>query len=139
LQSVFRIMGSTLPPCPDLPVTGTLMIEPRTVSEDLQELDRFCDAMLSIRKEIDDIGSGRIKYEDSPIHYAPHTMDAMASEKWDRPYTRETGAYPAPWVKANKFWPTCGRVDNVYGDRNLVCTCPPLEYYQDEDDIKSVA
>jgi len=120
------------------PVAGTLMVEP-TESEDLQELDRFCDAMLSIRKEIDDIGSGRIKYEDSPLHNAPHTVDDLISESWDRPYTREVGCYPAPWIKANKFWPSCGRVDNVYGDRNLVCTCPPLEAYEDDEDIKKVA
>ena len=119
------------------PVTGTLMIEP-TESEDLQELDRFCDAMLSIRKEIDDIGSGRMTYEDSPLHNSPHTMDDMISDKWERPYSRETACYPAPWIKSNKFWPTCGRVDNVYGDRNLVCTCPPLEAYMDEE-IKEVA
>eukprot|EP00529_Nitzschia_sp_RCC80_P006149 CAMPEP_0113504588 /NCGR_PEP_ID=MMETSP0014_2-20120614/34796_1 /TAXON_ID=2857 /ORGANISM="Nitzschia sp." /LENGTH=1028 /DNA_ID=CAMNT_0000399709 /DNA_START=118 /DNA_END=3204 /DNA_ORIENTATION=+ /assembly_acc=CAM_ASM_000159 len=121
------------------PVAGTLMVEP-TESEDLQELDRFCDAMLAIRKEIDDIGAGRIKYEDSPLHNAPHTMDDLVSEKWDRPYSREVGCYPAPWVKSNKFWPTCGRVDNVYGDRNLVCTCPPLSAYEDDDeDVKQVA
>lgn len=120
------------------PVTGTLMIEP-TESEDLQELDRFCDAMLAIRREIDDIGSGRISYEDSALHNSPHTLDDMVAEKWDHPYTREVGCYPAPWSKVNKFWPTCSRVDNVYGDRNLVCTCPPLEAYQDDDEIKKVA
>ena len=120
------------------PVAGTLMVEP-TESEDLAELDRFCDAMLAIRQEIDDIGSGRISLEDSPLHNAPHTMDDLVSEKWDRPYTRETGVYPAPWVRANKFWPSCGRVDNVYGDRNLVCTCPPLEAYEDDEDKKLVA
>jgi len=121
------------------PVAGTLMVEP-TESEDLAELDRFCDAMLSIRAEIDDIGSGRIALEDSPLRNAPHTMDDILSHKWDRKYSRETGAYPAPWVRTNKFWPTCGRVDNVYGDRNLVCTCPPLSAYEDdEDDIKKVA
>jgi glycine dehydrogenase len=119
------------------PVAGTLMVEP-TESEDLQELDRFCDAMLSIRKEIDDIGSGRIAYEDSPLHNAPHTMDDLVSESWNRTYSRDVACYPAPWIRANKFWPSCGRVDNVYGDRNLVCTCPPLEAYQD-DDVKKVA
>jgi glycine dehydrogenase len=120
------------------PVAGTLMVEP-TESEDLAELDRFCDAMLAIRSEIDDIGSGRIALEDSPLRYAPHTMEDILSESWSRPYSRETGAYPAPWVRANKFWPTCGRVDNVYGDRNLVCTCPPIEAYMDEEDVKKVA
>ncbi len=119
------------------PVAGTLMIEP-TESEDLAELDRFCDAMLAIRSEIDDIGSGRVNLEESPLRNAPHTMDDIMSDNWDRSYSREVGAYPAPWIRSNKFWPTCGRVDNVYGDRNLVCTCPPLEAYMDEDDVKEV-
>jgi len=120
------------------PVAGTLMVEP-TESEDLAELDRFCDAMLAIRSEIDDVGSGRVVLEDSPLRNAPHTMDDILDEKWDRKYSREVGAYPAPWIRANKFWPTCGRVDNVYGDRNLVCTCPPLSAYEEEEDIKKVA
>jgi glycine dehydrogenase len=120
------------------PVAGTLMIEP-TESEDLAELDRFCDAMLSIRSEIDDVGSGRIAYEDSPLRHAPHTMDDLVRENWNRPYSREVGVYPAPWIRANKFWPSCGRVDNVYGDRNLVCTCPPLEAYEDDEDRKIAA
>lgn len=120
------------------PVAGTLMVEP-TESEDLAELDRFCDAMLAIRAEIDDVGSGRIAIEDSPLRHAPHTMDDIISETWDRPYSRDLGAYPAPWTRANKFWPSCGRVDNVHGDRNLVCTCPPLSAYEDEDEVKKVA
>ncbi|KAL7505329.1 hypothetical protein ACHAXN_002806 [Cyclotella atomus] len=117
------------------PVAGTLMVEP-TESEDLAELDRFCDAMLSIRAEIDDVGSGRISLEDSPLRNAPHTIDDIVNNKWDRKYSREVGAYPAPWIKTNKFWPTCGRVDNVYGDRNLVCTCPPLSAYEDDEPLK---
>lgn len=117
------------------PVSGTLMIEP-TESEDLPELDRFCDAMLAIRSEIDEIGKGAIALEDSPLRNAPHTMEALLADSWDRPYSRELAAYPAPWIKQNKFWPTCGRVDNVYGDRNLVCTCPPLEYYEEEETKK---
>lgn len=120
------------------PVAGTLMVEP-TESEDLAELDRFCDAMLAIRAEIDDIGKGTIALEDSPLRNAPHTMETLLSDKWDKPYSREVAAYPAPWIKQNKFWPGCGRVDNVYGDRNLVCTCPPLEAYEDEEEIKKVA
>ena len=120
------------------PVAGTLMVEP-TESEDLAELDRFCDAMLAIRSEIDDIGSGNIKIDDSPLRNAPHTMDDILRGDWDRPYSRDVGAYPAPWIKSNKFWPTCGRVDNVYGDRNLVCTCPPLEAYMDDDEVRKVA
>lgn len=119
------------------PVTGTLMVEP-TESEDLAELDRFCDAMLAIRSEIDDIGSGRIPLEESPLRNAPHTIDDLIADTWDRPYSREVAAYPAPWIRANKFWPTCGRVDNVYGDRNLVCTCPPLSVYE-EADVKEIA
>ena len=120
------------------PVAGTLMVEP-TESEDLAELDRFCDAMLAIRSEMDDIGSGRMKLEESPLRRAPHTIDDLTDKQWgDRPYSRETGVFPAPWIRANKFWPTCGRVDNVYGDRNLVCTCPPLEAYE-EDETKTVA
>jgi glycine dehydrogenase len=115
------------------PVAGTLMIEP-TESEDLAELDRFCDAMMAIRAEIDDIGSGRIALDKSPLRNAPHTMDDIVSDKWERQYSREVGAYPAPWIRAHKFWPGCRRVDNVYGDRNLVCTCPPLEAYQDDDE-----
>merc|ERR1711957_712368 len=120
------------------PVAGTLMIEP-TESEDLAELNRFCDALLAIRAEIDDVGSGRISIDDSPLRNAPHTINSILSDKWDRPYSRETGAYPAPWCRSNKFWPTCGRVDNVYGDRNLVCTCPPLEAYEDDEPVNKVA
>lgn len=119
------------------PVPGTLMVEP-TESENLAELDRFCDAMLAIRKEIDDIGSGKILLKDSPLCHAPHTIEDIMSDKWNRQYSRATGAYPAPWVSTNKFWPTCNRVDNVYGDRNLVCTCPPLSSY-DEEDTRQVA
>ncbi len=118
------------------PVAGTLMVEP-TESEDLAELNRFCDAMLAIRAEIDDVGSGKVQIEDSPLRNAPHTIDSILGD-WDKNYSKEKGAYPAPWVKANKFWPTCGRVDNVYGDRNLVCTCPPIENYMG-DDVKQVA
>ena len=118
------------------PVSGTLMVEP-TESEDLAELDRFCDAMLAIRAEIDDVGSGRIPLEDSPLRNAPHTAEVVLSDKWDKPYSRDVAAFPAPWVRANKFWPSSGRVDNVYGDRNLVCTCPPLSAYEEE--VKKVA
>ena len=121
------------------PVSGTLMIEP-TESEDTAEMDRFCDAMLSIRSEIDDVGSGRVSIDDSPLRNAPHTAQDVMSDGWDRPYSREVGAFPAPWVRTNKFWPSCGRVDNVYGDRNLVCTCPPLSAYeQDDEEVKQVA
>jgi len=114
------------------PVAGTLMVEP-TESEDLAELDRFCDALLAIRGEIDDVGSGKVKIADSPLRNAPHTAEEVLSDKWDKPYSRDVAAFPAPWIRANKFWPTSGRVDNVYGDRNLVCTCPPLSAYEQED------
>jgi glycine dehydrogenase len=113
------------------PVGGTLMIEP-TESEDKAELDRFCDAMLAIRQEIEDVVQGKIKVVDSPLKAAPHTWDMCFQGDWNKPYSREKAAYPAPWVRANKFWPTVGRVDNVYGDRNLVCSCPPLQDYDDE-------
>jgi glycine dehydrogenase len=114
------------------PVGGTLMIEP-TESEDKAELDRFCDAMLAIREEIAAIADGKVKVTDSPLKAAPHTWDMCFKDDWNKPYTREQGAFPAPWVKGNKFWPTVGRVDNVYGDRNLVCSCPPLESYDEEE------
>ena len=113
------------------PVSGTLMIEP-TESEDLAELNRFCDAMLAIRAEMEDIGLGKIKIEDSPLRNAPHTLTTVMKDDWDRSYSRDVAAFPAPWVKGNKFWPTVGRVDNVYGDRNLVCTCPPISAYEEQ-------
>jgi len=120
------------------PVAGTLMIEP-TESEDLAELNRFCDSMLAIRREMDDVGSGKIALEDSPLRNAPHTINSILDKDWDKKYSRDTGAFPAPWVRLNKFWPTCGRVDNVYGDRNLVCTCPPLSAYEEDEPVNKVA
>ena len=110
------------------PVPGTLMIEP-TESESKAELDRFCDAMIQIRAEIRDIETGKIDKLSNPLKHAPHTMHVVTSDTWTRPYTRETGAFPLPWVRDHKFWPSVGRVDNPYGDRNLVCTCPPMEAY----------
>ncbi|MFZ1752577.1 MAG: aminomethyl-transferring glycine dehydrogenase [Caldilineaceae bacterium] len=115
-------------PTMSFPVAGTLMIEP-TESESKDELDRFCDAMLAIRAEAAAVEQGDLTPEQSPLHYAPHTAAAIISADWDRVYSREEGAFPAPWVKENKFWPFVARVDNVYGDRNLVCACPPLEAY----------
>lgn len=114
------------------PVVGTIMVEP-TESEGKAELDRFCDALISIRAEIDDVVSGRIAVADSPLKKAPHTMAAIASADWEKnyKYSRMTGAFPAPWVtEKNKFWPPIGRIDNVYGDRHLVCSCPPLSDYE---------
>ncbi len=110
------------------PVAGTLMIEP-TESESKQELDRFCDAMIAIRREIGDIEQGRVKLEQSPLRLAPHTSRDLAAADWDRPYPREQAIFPAPWSKLHKYWPPVSRVDNTYGDRNLVCSCPPLESY----------
>ncbi|XP_002742419.1 glycine dehydrogenase (decarboxylating), mitochondrial-like [Saccoglossus kowalevskii] len=111
------------------PVPGTLMIEP-TESEDKEELDRFCDALIQIRLEIRDIEEGRIDVRQSPLKHAPHTMNVVMSSTWDRPYSREQAAFPAPFVTSiNKVWPTCGRIDDVYGDQNLICSCPPMESY----------
>ena len=115
-------------PTMSFPVAGTLMIEP-TESESKDELDRFCDAMLAIRAEIQAVQDGQISAEDSPLHHAPHTADQVTADHWDRPYTRQSAAFPAPWVYENKFWPAVARIDNTYGDRNLICACPPLESY----------
>ncbi|MEO1632208.1 MAG: aminomethyl-transferring glycine dehydrogenase subunit GcvPB, partial [Bacteroidota bacterium] len=111
------------------PVTGTLMVEP-TESETKDELDRFCDAMIAIRSEIQEIELGVVDAEQSALKHAPHTAAVVTATEWDRPYTREQAAYPAPWTRTAKFWPTVGRVDNAFGDRNVVCTCPPMEAYE---------
>jgi glycine dehydrogenase len=108
------------------PVAGTMMIEP-TESEAKHELDRFCDAMISIRTEIDAIMNGKADRQNNLLKNAPHTARQIASEKWDHPYLREQAAFPAPWTREHKFWPSVARIDNVYGDRNLFCSCPPLE------------
>jgi glycine dehydrogenase len=115
-------------PTMSFPVPGTLMIEP-TESESLVELDRFCDALIAIRQEIRAIEDGRADPHHNPLKYAPHTAEVIASETWDRPYSREEAAFPASWVKESKFWPAVSRIDNVYGDRNLVCVCIPVEAY----------
>lgn len=109
------------------PVAGTLMIEP-TESETKAELDRFCDAMLAIREEIDEIENGRIDAKNNPLKNAPHTMEDLVKE-WDRPYSRETGCFPVGAFREDKYWPPVNRVDNVWGDRNLTCTCPPMTDY----------
>ncbi len=111
------------------PVAGTMMIEP-TESESMAELDRFCEAMISIREEIRAIEAGSLDLVNNPLKNAPHTADDVCSDDWDRPYSREQAAFPRPWVKVKKFWPSVGRVDNAYGDRHLVCTCPPMESYE---------
>ena len=115
-------------PTMSFPVPGTLMIEP-TESESKAELDRFCDAMIAIREEIRAIEEARWPRDDNPLKHAPHTIAAVASDSWTHPYSRETAAFPAPWLRDHKFWPHVGRVDNPYGDRNLVCVCPPMSEY----------
>ena len=109
------------------PVAGTLMVEP-TESENKAELDRFCDAMLAIRAEIADIEDGRVDANNNPLKNAPHTMEDLVRE-WDRPYSREQGCFPPGAFRVDKYWPPVNRVDNAFGDRNLVCTCPPMEEY----------
>jgi len=115
-------------PTISFPVPGTLMIEP-TESESLEELDRFCDAMISIRREITAIEEKRVDPLDNVLKNAPHTIEALLTAEWRHPYTREEAAFPLPWVRERKFWPPVGRIDNVYGDRNLVCLCPPVSEY----------
>jgi glycine dehydrogenase len=115
-------------PTMSFPVPGTLMIEP-TESESKAELDRLCDALISIRNEIRAIEEGKADKSDNMLKNAPHTASAIASDAWKHPYSREEAAFPAPWVRESKFWPAVSRVDNPYGDRNLVCTCPPMSSY----------
>ncbi|MCE5974413.1 aminomethyl-transferring glycine dehydrogenase [Sinirhodobacter sp. WL0062] len=112
------------------PVAGTLMVEP-TESETKAEIDRFITAMLAIREEVRDVADGKISAEESPLRRAPHTVEDLVAE-WDRPYSREQGCFPPGSFREDKYWPPVGRVDNVYGDRNLICTCPPLEAYAAE-------
>ena len=113
------------------PVANTLMVEP-TESESLAELDRFCDAMIAIRDEIREIESGGADRDDNLLKNAPHTASALAPDSWDRPYSRRRAAFPAPWLEEHKYWPPVARVDNAFGDRNLVCSCPPIEAYAEE-------
>jgi glycine dehydrogenase len=110
------------------PVPGTLMIEP-TESESKAEIDRFCAAMIAIRREIAEIESGRWKVEASPLRHAPHTVHDIADDEWKRAYSRSEGCFPAGSSRTDKYWCPVGRVDNVYGDRNLVCSCPPVADY----------
>jgi glycine dehydrogenase len=115
-------------PTVSFPVANTMMIEP-TESESRAELDRFCEAMISIRTEIYDVEQGVFPKTDNPLKNAPHTADAVTADEWKRPYSRQRAAYPLHWVKKHKFWPSVGRVDDVLGDRKLVCSCPPIEDY----------
>ena len=111
------------------PVAGTLMIEP-TESESLKEIDRFCEAMICIRQEIEEIATGKVSNEDNLLKNAPHTAKKLITEVWNHKYSREKAAYPVEGMQQNKYWPPIGRVDNVYGDRNLVCSCPSMEDYE---------
>jgi glycine dehydrogenase len=111
------------------PVPGTMMVEP-TESEPKEELDRFCDAMVSIHAEIQAIESGQVDKANNLLKNAPHTADMLASDSWNRPYTREQACFPAKWLYDQKFWPAVSRIDNVYGDRNLVCSCVGMEAYK---------
>jgi glycine dehydrogenase len=108
------------------PVPGTLMVEP-TESESKEELDRFCDAMIVIHGELTAIEKGELDRADNPLKRAPHTAATVTSDEWNRPYSRQQAAYPAPWLRNHKFWPSVSRVDNVYGDRNIFCSCLPVQ------------
>jgi len=111
------------------PVAGTLMIEP-TESESKFELDRFCDAMAAIKGEIDAVASGAVAIEESALRRAPHPAEDLLSDAWDRPYGREMAAYPVDGLRRNKYWVPVSRIDNAFGDRHVVCACPPMEAYE---------
>jgi glycine dehydrogenase len=119
-------------PTMSFPVPGTIMIEP-TESEDKAELDRFCDAMLSIREEIRAIEDGKSERKGNMLKNAPHTQFTVVSNNWDKNYSREEAAYPLEFVRDNKFWPSVSRVNNTHGDRNLICTCEPVSAYMEEE------
>jgi glycine dehydrogenase len=119
-------------PTMSFPVPGTIMIEP-TESEDKAELDRFCDAMISIYEEINDIETGKSNKDDNPLKNAPHTMDIICGQDWKYSYTRQQAAFPLAYVTRNKFWPSVGRINNTHGDRNLICTCEPMESYMEAE------
>jgi glycine dehydrogenase len=118
-------------PTMSFPVAGTLMVEP-TESEDLIELDRFCDAMIAIRQEIAKVESGAWPREHNPLKHAPHTAASLLAADWPHPYSREEAAYPVKTLRQQKYWPPVGRVDNVYGDRNLFCSCVPVSDYAED-------
>lgn len=119
-------------PTMSFPVAGTLMIEP-TESESKEELDRFCDAMIAIRAEILAVETGALPRDDNPLCNAPHTASEVTATEWGHAYPREQGAYPLSWVRADKFWPAVSRIDNAWGDRNLICTCPPMSDFAGDD------
>jgi glycine dehydrogenase len=118
-------------PTVSFPVPGTLMVEP-TESEPLEELDRFCEAMIAIRGEIQDVLEGRAHPRDNVLKNAPHTAEDVAANIWEHPYSRERAAFPLPGLRRRKFWPPVSRIDNPYGDRNLMCACPPVESYAEQ-------
>jgi glycine dehydrogenase len=118
-------------PTVSFPVAGTLMVEP-TESESRIELDRFCDALLSIREEIREIEENKADIKDNVLKNSPHTLVSVLSGEWNHPYSREKAVFPVEWTKKSKFWPTVGRVNNAYGDRNLVCSCNPITDYIEE-------
>ena len=118
-------------PTVSFPVAGTMMIEP-TESESKDELDRFCDALIAIRSEIQDVIDGKADSRDNVLKNAPHTAEEVSADSWTHPYSREQAAYPLPFVRASKFWPPVARIDNPYGDRNLICACPPIEAYTEQ-------
>ena len=113
------------------PVAGTIIIEPTEI-ENLEEIDKFCNALIKIKKEIDLVESSKFDKIDNPLKNAPHTYIELSSNEWSHKYTREEAAFPTEFVKNNKYWPPVARVDNVYGDRNLVCSCPSMDEYKDE-------
>ncbi len=119
-------------PTMSFPVPGTIMIEP-TESEDQGELDRFCEAMLQIREEIREIEEGKADKKNNLLKHAPHTQEVVISDQWDRPYSRERAAFPLAWIRENKFWPSVSRVNNAFGDRNLICTCEPVSSYMEPE------
>ncbi len=118
-------------PTVSFPVAGTLMVEP-TESEPKEELDRFCDAMIAIRGEIQAVIDGKADPKDNVLKNAPHTAAAVSADDWTHAYSREQAAFPLPFVRARKFWPSVGRIDNPYGDRNLMCSCPPVEAFAEK-------
>ena len=117
-------------PTLSFPVPGTLMMEP-TESESKAEMDRFIHAMIDIHKDIMDISEGKVNVEESVLRNAPHTAEILMSDDWNRKYSRNKAAFPLPWVMENKFWPSVSRINDGYGDRNLVCSCAPIEAYRE--------
>ena len=115
------------------PVAGTLMVEP-TESESLAELDRFCDALITIADEIRAVQSGQLDATDNPLATAPHTLEDIANDTWEHAYSRTQAAYPVDSLRRSKYWPPVNRVDNVYGDRNLFCACPAIDSWREEEE-----